>query len=234
MTGLPLTKTPRRLTQCWANRNDNAEYFSYRLGWIGIEMDLDIIFDESEIRDSYNTLLSNLKNATDKKVNVNICLPNKTERKDIYWSNKYSFWWCELPNQKIVFGLSCPQENDYVSTPCYFTVPHVYNSRCGGAFAVDNNKKTYLICKGNFFLIEYDTNKAISSKKIIDEHYRGKTVNIIWGNKTNKAILVCGIENSRFFEQLTQFISEIHKIKEVVENPKSVNGNFYELLIKKT
>ncbi len=196
-------------------------------------MDLNIIFNESEIRDSYNTLLSKLKNGTDKKVNVNICLPNKTEHRDIHWSKAYSFWWCELPNQKLVFGLFCPEENDYVSTPCYFTVPHVYNSRCGGAFAVDKNKKTYLINKGNFFLIEYDTNKALSSNKIIDEHYTGKTVNIIYGNKTNRAILVCCIENSDFFEQITQFISEIHKIKDVVENPKAINGNVYEAIDQK-
>jgi hypothetical protein len=115
-------------------------------------MDLDIVSDESEIKDSYNALLSKLRNATDKKVHVNICLPNKTERKDIHWSNTYSFWWCELPNQKLVFGSYCPNENDYVSTPCYFTVPHVYNSRCGGAFAVDKNEKTYLINKGNLVM----------------------------------------------------------------------------------
>ncbi len=141
------------------------------------EKDLKIITEESQIRTAYDVLLEKLKLAADTKINVNICLLRQTIQKDVYWSKKYLFWWCELPKQKLVFGNCLPETNAYVSTPCYFTIPYIYDSRYGGAFAIDSENNTYLINKGKFFLIKYETNKVLSSKEFIDEHYSGTTVN---------------------------------------------------------
>lgn len=183
-------------------------------------MDLKIITDESEIRKLYNSFFEKLKLAADTNIKINICLPNQIVRNDIHWSNKYLFWWSELPKQKIVLGNYLPEINTYISTPCYFTIPYIYNARCGGAFAIDEDNKKYLINKANFFLIKYDTNKVLSSREFIDEYYTGVTVNTITNKKSNKAIMVCCMESNNFYEQIALFVKKVVKIKTLVENPK--------------
>ena len=175
---------------------------------------LTIIEKSGRIREAQAQLKRNLNACSEKKGPITIGGQWGNQRQLVSWSSKLSIWWTtySLSNRfENAFGIEKPRwDTKYgYAIPSVIDIPFSgINRRIGGAFAVDENNRVYLLHRGRIG----GGRKGIG-KTLFLENYRGEWETVQDGDSVSKLAMVAALSSRRFPHQIASFVYEVQRIK---------------------
>ena len=179
-----------------------------------------IIEDKNEISSAQKKLEMLLKNNASE-----IITPSTTE--NFIYLSKLKIWasFGNNPNSFYnLFGIGKPLSN-VNKTIVEINIPYKgIDKKISGAFVKDPDGNVFLVHRGKL-------GGKFSGKKLLEDNYEGKWVEVEDGITESKVIPIGNLDDPKFLEKLRDFVFEVCKIKKGDECVN--NQNFFEYLSEK-
>jgi len=194
---------------------------------------LKIIDDKNSIKKAYKEFVKKFKPFIDEKIRVKVGHLGASYFLDVFWISKFNIWVYFKKGRRgywIPFGIGKPKEGSNVSIICEINFPlKGIDRKRGGVFVED-------ISSGDIFLAHRGKigggRKGIG-KSLFENHYRGEWVSVNDGGIENKVALIGAINSMNFVKQVSEFVFEVKRIKDLVSShdfkplPKDFRKEFF-------
>ncbi|MFQ5779376.1 MAG: hypothetical protein ACE5HN_01160 [Nitrospiria bacterium] len=176
---------------------------------------LKVIEGEKEIKKAQQKFMDRFEQLTDEKIPVIIGYPGGHDKAKVSWISSLDIWtyFGEKAKNRYwnLFGLGKPKKDSMIPIVCEMNIPlNGINRRIGGAFAIDNAGDVILIHRGKIG----GGRKGIGKARF-QNNYRGKWEILDDGGFESEVALVGALSSSRFTRQVSRFVSEVERIKDL-------------------
>lgn len=182
-----------------------------------------IIKDENEIAKLVQEFRNNFLRISDQKINCTIGYPGGSEQDNVDYSSKYDLWFC---GQKLHsrwwngIGIGKPKTkgSNSVGGEINFSFDGK-SKRVGGIFATDENKKIYILHRGKVRL-------GKRGMEFFSANFRGENIWAIEDDSEKEFCFVCELNSDLMPQQVSTFIHEIKRIKNLGKRIKIDSKQF--------
>jgi len=179
-----------------------------------------IVDDEKRIEDAQQKFIKKFEPFIDKKIWVTIGYQGGSQERKVSWSSKLGIWML-LSKEKAenrywnAFGIGEPSKGANVSIICEINFPSRGIDRSiGGAFVTDSSGSLIVVHRGKIG----GGRKGIG-KSLFEDNYRGEWIAIDENGVETKVALVGAMDSPRFVRQVSQFVFEVKRIKDLIYAP---------------
>lgn len=181
---------------------------------------LTTIEEKNKIKKALDKIKSRMKEYSERSGFITIGGVGWHKRRRVSWSSKLGIWWStySLHNryenafgvQEPKFGTKYPHD-----VTCVIDIPfRGINRRIGGAFAMDENGRIYLLHRGRIG----GGRKGIG-KFLFLQNFGGEWEKSQDGDAVTKLALIAALDSERFPHQLANFVYEIKRMKRNARMP---------------
>lgn len=173
---------------------------------------IQIVTDKKLINKYQRQFIKQLKSSCGKKMLCTLGYQGSSEEQDVYYSEKFSFWFSTHRNYNRywnAFGFGTPSKEKNNSITVEINIPYEgINRNIGAAFGFDNNGEILVLHRGKI-----GGGKVGVGKKLFFENFRDNPIIADDEGFENEFCLIGVLGSKRLLRQVGNFISEIHRIK---------------------
>lgn len=185
-----------------------------------------IISDRKEIKKLHKQFQKKLQEFFTEKIDCWVGFPGGSFQDIVHYSHDLDFW---VSTQELDtrywngFGIGKPYEgsNNSLNGEINFPYEHI-NRRIAGAFAIEDNGNILVLHRGKI-----GGGKHGVGKHLFTDNFIGDFVTAIDGDRETEFCLVGELNSTHFPKQVTNFIKEIYRVKNLEIN--IIATNFEEL-----
>ena len=159
-----------------------------------------------------NQFVRELKAVCTNKINCIVGFPGGSRRMNVYYSKNFNFWFTS-ENHKTrywnAFGFGKPDSLKNNSITVEINIPHKpINRNVGGTFGVENEKEYAVLHRGKI-----GGGRIGIGKSLFFAEYRDNPIVVNDDGKENEFCLIGLLGSKLLPRQISNFVSEVHRIK---------------------
>lgn len=180
---------------------------------------IEIVSNRLDIEKFQRLLVKALKNVCTEKIQCSLGHKGESHNLTVFYSKDYNFWFCpqDYPQRKRFwnsFGFGKPIMGKNNSITVEVNIPYKgIDRRVGGVFGSNENGDILIMHRGTI-----GGGRIGIGQQLFLENIRDTPLVCIDGNKENPFFLVGELTSKYLPIQVANFVSEVHRIKNLTEN----------------